>query len=155
MSKVKRAVFEWGGRKFSDQDGLRDILSAGYFREGNAWGSIRCGWEVALPWTAVCPLLERASGSKMGAYPGAGLGRESLSRVPDPIKQGDMRLEGQRLWLSMWTAGFVAAAPEMWALCEAWQIDQSAGSARAPLAKGSKRGAAKAVQAAPAGPRRL
>ena len=150
----KKVAFEWGSKKFSDQEGLCDTLAGGYFCEGNAWGSIRCGWEIVLPWDEVFPLLVSASGSKLEAYPAAALGRDALSRVPYPIKQVHSSMEGSRLWLPIWPAGFVNAAAPMWSLCEAWHIDQSAKSPRTPRIKTVK-GKPKAVHAPPPGPRRL
>lgn len=156
MAKDKKTVFEWGGKRFSDVDGLREILSCGYFREGNAWGSVRSGWQVVLEWGQVWPLLVRSSGSQMGAYPAAGLGGSRMARIPEPIKQGDLKSEGSRLWLAMWASGFVDAAPELWALCEAWEIGQGAGSGASAKksAAGKGKGGSKA-QVAAAGPRRL
>lgn len=155
MDKGKRTVFEWGGKRFSDQEGLGEILSGGYFREGNAWGSVRSGWEVALAWTEVRPLLMGASGAGMVEAQVAGMGRERMSSVPEPLRRGDLRGDGQRLWMSTRPAGWLAAAAPMWARCEAWQIGQSA--RRAPGGRGTagKKGQALAAGSARTGPRRL
>jgi hypothetical protein len=141
-------IFEWGGKKFSNQEGLAEILSCGYFREGHAWGSVRCGWEVALPWEEVWALLVRSTQSQLVAHPAAGMGRERMARMPEPVKQGDLKSEGQRLWLSMWPAAFAEAQHEMWALCEGWLIGKSASSAHAkPASKKKPKSKGKAKEA--------
>lgn len=123
-------LFEFGGSRFRDCNGLRDILSRGYFREGDAWGSIRAGWEPVVGWRKIFEVLDRRAvlgmSRQTAMYERAGSLLMDRMHVPMFARTGLADIDGQRVWLSHMQSGFVDASDEIWALCEAWMISGSA-----------------------------
>ena len=154
--------FELCALKFKDQAGLREILSKGYFREGHAWGSVRCGWEIAIEWEEVWSCLAQSCQGQLasGSAFAARLSRARM--VPPQIAQGAADARGERLWMATSPSGFEVAAGALWAVCEAWLIAQSAAAAPQTKAKPKPKGKANGKKKAGveptqerSGPRRL
>lgn len=122
---MKVQWYEFGGGRFKDQEGLREILGKGYFREGEAWGSVRHGWAVAIASDDVFEILSASVGGRMIAYSSAGWGERALQRVPLAVRSGDLELLGSRIWFAMVEGGFAMAAQRLWAQCEAYAIGES------------------------------
>lgn len=158
MSKVgKDGAYEFGALRFSDPQGLSDILARGYFREGSAWGSVRRGWGEVVPWTRVLEVLRRSCpGGWVAATSSAG-GSGWRFNGPMAVAQGAGLEEGARLWLRGASSGFGPALGELWGEIEASEIDQQVAAAPKPKAKSKGRaGPARApAPERPPGPRRL
>lgn len=123
------SAFQWGAKVFSDREALVEILAIGYFREGPAWGSVRCGWAEVVPWREVASLLAQGSRSRMVARTHA-MSNIALPRsVPEAVRSSSGDAEGGMLWVNAAPGSFIPAADLIWARCESWLIG---GAAKAP-----------------------
>jgi hypothetical protein len=136
---MKTQWFEFGGARFKDREGLLEILGKGYFREGDAWGSVRQGWAVAISSHEAFEILSACVGGRLIAYSSAGWGERALLRAPASVRAGNLEMSGTRMWFAMVEGGFSLAAERLWARCEAHLIGESAkGGAKGK--RGSPRG---------------
>ena len=116
--------YEFGAEKFKDAEGLCTILARGYFREGSAWGSVRCGWREVVPWARVREVLRReCPGNWMEATNSAG-GPGWRFNGPVVVAQGAGSEEGRRLWIQGAGSSFSKAVGALWAEIDASEMDQ-------------------------------
>lgn len=131
MKQSRRSVFEWGGRRFKERQGLVDILKEGYFLEGNAWGSLRAGWEPVVPWLEVLDILIEAMPGQIESVDKLKITRLVPSiRLPEGwFGPADESPVG-KLWFKLGELGFEPAADALWARCEAWMLGGQAKQAK-------------------------